>query len=147
MSQTPVVLLLLLLLAPSGALYHSYLKVLTPLALLLVLCLPTFSCQLSFCLLVYFQELQAKLATQKLSEGLKISMGSYTPDGGPLAAYREVHDEGSHLSSEEDWFWMDSLGKWCNLGLWRKEALDLMVQGFPFQDQRENQSFLTVNSF
>ncbi|XP_032416670.1 protein GRINL1A [Xiphophorus hellerii] len=48
------------------------------------------------------QELQAKLAAQKLSEGLKISMGSYTPDGGPLAAYREVHDEGSHLSSEED---------------------------------------------
>ncbi|XP_054892728.1 protein GRINL1A [Poeciliopsis prolifica] len=48
------------------------------------------------------QELQAKLAAQKLSEGLKISMGSYTPEGGPPAAYREVHDEGSHLSSEED---------------------------------------------
>ncbi|MEQ2190578.1 hypothetical protein XENOCAPTIV_000553, partial [Xenoophorus captivus] len=45
---------------------------------------------------------QAKLAAQKLSEGLKISMGSYTPDGGPLAAYREVYDEGAHLSSEED---------------------------------------------
>lgn len=48
------------------------------------------------------QELQAKLAAQKLSEGLKISMGSYTPDSGPMAAYREVHDEGSQLSSEED---------------------------------------------
>uniref|UniRef100_UPI0037E854C7 protein GRINL1A n=1 Tax=Semicossyphus pulcher TaxID=241346 RepID=UPI0037E854C7 len=48
------------------------------------------------------QELQAKLAAQKLSEGLKISMGSYTPDGGPTAAYREVHDEGAQLSSEED---------------------------------------------
>lgn len=48
------------------------------------------------------QELQAKLAAQKLSEGLKISMGSYTPDGGPMAAYREVHDEGPQLSSEED---------------------------------------------
>uniref|UniRef100_A0A3Q2QWM1 Myocardial zonula adherens protein n=1 Tax=Fundulus heteroclitus TaxID=8078 RepID=A0A3Q2QWM1_FUNHE len=48
------------------------------------------------------QELQAKLAAQKLSEGLKISMGSYTPDGGPMAAYREVHDDGAHLSSEED---------------------------------------------
>ncbi|XP_023256503.1 protein GRINL1A [Seriola lalandi dorsalis] len=48
------------------------------------------------------QELQAKLAAQKLSEGLKISMGSYTPDGGPMAAYREVHDEGAQLSSEED---------------------------------------------
>lgn len=47
-------------------------------------------------------ELQAKLAAQKLSEGLKISMGSYTPDGGPMAAYREVHDEGAQLSSEED---------------------------------------------
>lgn len=47
-------------------------------------------------------ELQAKLAAQKLSEGLKISMGSYSPDGGPMAAYREVHDEGAQLSSEED---------------------------------------------
>lgn len=47
--------------------------------------------------------MQAKLAAQKLSEGLKISMGSYTPDGGPTAAYREVHDEGAQLSSEEDW--------------------------------------------
>ncbi|XP_077374673.1 protein GRINL1A [Festucalex cinctus] len=48
------------------------------------------------------QELQAKLAAQKLSEGLKISMGSYIPDGGPMAAYREVHDEGAQPSSEED---------------------------------------------
>lgn len=48
------------------------------------------------------QELQAKLAAQKLSEGLKISMGSYTPDGGPMAAYREVHDEGAQLSSDDD---------------------------------------------
>lgn len=48
------------------------------------------------------QELQAKLAAQKLSEGLKISMGSYTPDGGPMTAYRKVHDEGAQLSSEED---------------------------------------------
>ncbi|XP_070787274.1 protein GRINL1A [Enoplosus armatus] len=47
-------------------------------------------------------ELQAKLAAQKLSEGLKLSMGSYTPDCGPMAAYREVHDEGAQLSSEED---------------------------------------------
>lgn len=48
------------------------------------------------------QELQAKLAAQKLSEGVKISMGSYTADTGPMAAYREVHDEGAQLSSEED---------------------------------------------
>ncbi|KAF1392877.1 hypothetical protein PFLUV_G00032600 [Perca fluviatilis] len=48
------------------------------------------------------QELQAKLASQKLSDGLKISMGSYAPDSGPMAAYREDHDEGSQLSSEED---------------------------------------------
>ncbi|XP_040019333.2 protein GRINL1A isoform X5 [Gasterosteus aculeatus] len=47
-------------------------------------------------------ELQAKLAAQKLSEGLKISMGSYTPYSGPMAAYREVQDEGAQLSSEED---------------------------------------------
>lgn len=48
------------------------------------------------------QELQAKQAAQKLSEGLRSSMGSYTSDGGPMAAYREVHDEGAELSSEED---------------------------------------------
>ncbi|KAF7665328.1 hypothetical protein LDENG_00146780 [Lucifuga dentata] len=48
------------------------------------------------------QELQAKQAAQKLSEGLRISMGSYAPDSGPVAAYREVHDEGAELSSEED---------------------------------------------
>ncbi|XP_056134430.1 protein GRINL1A isoform X2 [Lampris incognitus] len=48
------------------------------------------------------QELQAKLAAQKLSEGLKITMESYSPDGGPKAAYREHHDDGAQLSSEED---------------------------------------------
>lgn len=48
------------------------------------------------------QELQAKLAAQKLSEGLKLSMGSYTLDSGPMAAYREVHVEGAQLSSEEE---------------------------------------------
>lgn len=31
-------------------------------------------------------------------------MGSYALDGGSMAAYREVHDEGAQLSSaEEDW--------------------------------------------
>ncbi|CAN9507058.1 unnamed protein product [Ophioblennius macclurei] len=48
------------------------------------------------------QELQAKLAAQKLSEGLKISMGSYSPDSGPMTAYREVHGEGAQISSDED---------------------------------------------
>ncbi|XP_054627417.1 protein GRINL1A [Dunckerocampus dactyliophorus] len=47
------------------------------------------------------QELQAKMAAQKLSEGLKICMDSYSPDRGPMAAYREVHD-GAQFSSEED---------------------------------------------
>ena len=66
----------------------------------LVFFLPAYSCQLFLCVL--FQELYAKLAAQKLSEGLKVSVGSYTPDGGPMAAYREVHDEGTQLSSDED---------------------------------------------
>ncbi|XP_057690446.1 protein GRINL1A [Corythoichthys intestinalis] len=48
------------------------------------------------------QALQAKLAAQKLSEGLKISMESYSHDNGSTAAYREVHDEGAQPSSEED---------------------------------------------
>ncbi|RVE74595.1 hypothetical protein OJAV_G00023160 [Oryzias javanicus] len=48
------------------------------------------------------QELRAKVAAQKLSEREQISMGVYTPDGGVMSAYREVHDEGAQLSSEED---------------------------------------------
>lgn len=47
-----------------------------------------------------FQELQAKLAAQKLAEDLTVSMSSYNPEGGALAAYREVHDDG--VLSEED---------------------------------------------
>lgn len=44
-------------------------------------------------------------------------MGSYTPDGGPMAAYREVHDEGAQLSSEEDWSWRASWGTSVTLAL------------------------------
>ncbi|KAI2662668.1 DNA-directed RNA polymerase II subunit GRINL1A-like protein [Labeo rohita] len=47
-------------------------------------------------------ELQAKQAAQKLADGLSFKMESYNPEGGPLAAYREVHDDGAQLSSEED---------------------------------------------
>ncbi|XP_043101627.1 protein GRINL1A isoform X2 [Puntigrus tetrazona] len=47
-------------------------------------------------------ELQAKQAAQKLADGLSLKMESYNPEGGPLAAYREVHDDGAQLSSEED---------------------------------------------
>ncbi|XP_017314312.1 protein GRINL1A [Ictalurus punctatus] len=46
------------------------------------------------------QELQAKLAAQKLTESLTVSMNSYNPEGGALAACREVHDDGAF--SEED---------------------------------------------
>uniref|UniRef100_A0A673MMM2 DNA-directed RNA polymerase II subunit GRINL1A-like n=2 Tax=Sinocyclocheilus rhinocerous TaxID=307959 RepID=A0A673MMM2_9TELE len=47
-------------------------------------------------------ELQAKQVAQKLADGLSFKMESYNPEGGPLAAYREVHDDGAQLSSEED---------------------------------------------
>ncbi|XP_060767419.1 protein GRINL1A isoform X2 [Neoarius graeffei] len=47
-----------------------------------------------------YQEVQAKLAAQKLTEGLTVSMNSYNPEGGALTAYREVHDDGA--ISEED---------------------------------------------
>ncbi|XP_066510571.1 DNA-directed RNA polymerase II subunit GRINL1A-like [Hoplias malabaricus] len=39
------------------------------------------------------QELQAKLAAQKLADGLTISMSSYNPEGGTLATYKEMHDD------------------------------------------------------
>lgn len=47
-----------------------------------------------------FQELQAKLAAQRLAVSLTVSMNSYNPEGGALAAYREVPDDGAF--SEED---------------------------------------------
>lgn len=59
----------------------------------------------SNCVYCSFQELQAKQAAQKLADGLSIRMESYNPEGGPLEAYREVHDDGAQLSSEEDWPW------------------------------------------
>lgn len=46
-----------------------------------------------------YQELHAKQAAQKLADGLSIRMESYNPERDPLAAYREVHDDGA---SEED---------------------------------------------
>jgi len=60
------------------------------------------SCNCVYC---SFQELQAKQAAQKLADGLRIRMETYNPEGGPLEAYREVHDDGAQLSSEEDWPW------------------------------------------
>ncbi|KAI5626317.1 protein GRINL1A [Silurus asotus] len=47
------------------------------------------------------QELQAKMAAQKLAEGLSVSLNSYNPEGGALAAYREVHDDDGTLSEED----------------------------------------------
>ncbi|XP_052457951.1 DNA-directed RNA polymerase II subunit GRINL1A-like [Carassius gibelio] len=47
-------------------------------------------------------ELQAKQAAQKLADGLSFKTESYNPKGGPLTAYREEHDDGAQLSSEED---------------------------------------------
>ncbi|XP_036440275.1 protein GRINL1A [Colossoma macropomum] len=46
------------------------------------------------------QELQARLAAQKLAEGLTVTMSSYNPEGGALAAYREVRDDGA-LSDDD----------------------------------------------
>lgn len=51
---------------------------------------------------VPLQELQSRLAAQKLSEALKVSMGSYAADTGPMAAYRETQDDEAQPSSEED---------------------------------------------
>ncbi|KAJ3593051.1 hypothetical protein NHX12_005389 [Muraenolepis orangiensis] len=48
------------------------------------------------------QEIQSRVAAQKLSEALKVSMGSFIADTGPMAAYREVQDDPAQLSSEED---------------------------------------------
>ncbi|KAG9352192.1 hypothetical protein JZ751_020605 [Albula glossodonta] len=48
-----------------------------------------------------YEELQAKMAAQKLSERLGVSMASYSPEGGQMGRYREVHDDGTQPSSDE----------------------------------------------
>ncbi|XP_036400289.1 protein GRINL1A [Megalops cyprinoides] len=48
-----------------------------------------------------YEELQAKLAAQKLSKRLGVSMGSYNPEGGQMGVYREVHDNASGHSDED----------------------------------------------
>lgn len=57
---------------------------------------------LCYCVYCSFQELQAKQAAQKLADGLSFKTENYNPEGGPLASYREEHDDGAQLSSEED---------------------------------------------
>lgn len=49
-----------------------------------------------------YEEMQAKLAAQKLAERLNIKMQSYSPEGESAGKYREVRDEGDMPSSEED---------------------------------------------
>uniref|UniRef100_A0A8D1B089 DNA-directed RNA polymerase II subunit GRINL1A n=1 Tax=Sus scrofa TaxID=9823 RepID=A0A8D1B089_PIG len=49
-----------------------------------------------------YEEMQAKLAAQKLAERLNIKMQSYNPEGEPLRKYREVRDEDDHQSSDDE---------------------------------------------
>lgn len=46
------------------------------------------------------QEVQARLAAQKLAEGLTVTMSSNNPEGGALGTYREVHED-EDLSDED----------------------------------------------
>lgn len=48
-----------------------------------------------------YEEMQAKLAAQKLAERLNIKMQSYNPEGTTSGKYREVTDEDDELSSDE----------------------------------------------
>ncbi|XP_023568428.1 protein GRINL1A [Octodon degus] len=49
-----------------------------------------------------YEEMQAKLAAQKLAERLNIKMQSYNPEGEPAGRYREVRDEDDALCSDDD---------------------------------------------
>lgn len=49
-----------------------------------------------------FEEMQAKLAAQKLAERLHIKIQSYNPEGKSSGKYREVRDEDDALSSDEE---------------------------------------------
>ncbi|XP_068954248.1 protein GRINL1A [Petaurus breviceps papuanus] len=48
-----------------------------------------------------YEEIQAKLAAQKLAERLNIKMQSYNPEGDASLKYREVRDEDDYHSSED----------------------------------------------
>ncbi|XP_036591635.1 protein GRINL1A [Trichosurus vulpecula] len=48
-----------------------------------------------------YEEIQAKLAAQKLAERLNIKMQSYNPEGDASVKYREVRDEDDYHSSED----------------------------------------------
>ncbi|XP_076984142.1 protein GRINL1A isoform X2 [Tamandua tetradactyla] len=49
-----------------------------------------------------YEEMQAKLAAQKLTERLNIKMQSYNPEGETSRKYREVRDEGDDQSSDDE---------------------------------------------
>uniref|UniRef100_A0A8C3VDC0 DNA-directed RNA polymerase II subunit GRINL1A n=1 Tax=Catagonus wagneri TaxID=51154 RepID=A0A8C3VDC0_9CETA len=49
-----------------------------------------------------YEEMQAKLAAQKLAERLNIKMQSYNPEGESSRKYREVRDEDDDQSSEDE---------------------------------------------
>uniref|UniRef100_A0A286XDM2 DNA-directed RNA polymerase II subunit GRINL1A n=1 Tax=Cavia porcellus TaxID=10141 RepID=A0A286XDM2_CAVPO len=49
-----------------------------------------------------YEEMQAKLAAQKLAERLNVKMQSYNPEGESAGGYREVRDEDDALSSEDE---------------------------------------------
>ncbi|XP_025775878.1 protein GRINL1A isoform X2 [Puma concolor] len=49
-----------------------------------------------------YEEMQAKLAAQKLAERLNIKMQSYNPEGETSRKYREVRDEDDDQSSGEE---------------------------------------------
>ncbi|XP_006141846.1 myocardial zonula adherens protein isoform X2 [Tupaia chinensis] len=49
-----------------------------------------------------YEEMQAKLAAQKLAEKLNIKMQSYNPEGESSRKYREVRDEADDQSSDDE---------------------------------------------
>ena len=49
-----------------------------------------------------YEEIQSKLAAQKLAERLNIKMQSYNPEGESSRKYREVRDEDDDQSSEDE---------------------------------------------
>ncbi|XP_007111938.1 protein GRINL1A [Physeter macrocephalus] len=49
-----------------------------------------------------YEEMQAKLAAQKLAERLNIKMQSYNPEGESSRKYQEVRDEGDDQSSDDE---------------------------------------------
>lgn len=82
------------------------------------------------------------MAAQKLSEGLKIEMGTYSPDDSAMPSYRDVHSREGHSSSDEDWSWKARAEETSVTLALKQQGLDLENRILLTQFSLQGQEFL-----